>query len=286
MLAAQALATGAFLMGKYSVAFPHFGAERRGAPVLAFARMDDQKIRLKTHIYEPHAVVVLDNKLASYVDVVQGLREEGVAVVNSPLPPEDVVLSKATDLVIVDATHIALEHTGKAVTNAPMLGAFAAATGIVGLEFVKDGIIEIFSPRIGEELARRNAAAAEAAYDSISRGRCKGGKTYAEGQRWEPPVEDLPLGISTEAMETEGGLVGPGSTVANETGTWRDLAPVLNMDECTNCLLCWFFCPDGSIAKETEGLSIDYYHCKGCGICAQICPTGAILMQPTEEVVA
>ncbi len=286
VLAAQALATAAFLEGKFAVAFPYFGAERRGAPVQAFTRIDTQKIRVKTRIYAPDAVVVLDNKLASHVDVVDGLQDGGVAVVNSTLVPEEVELSAVVDLVTVDATGLALDHTGKAVTNAPMLGAFAAATGVVDLASVGKAILEVLAPRIGRTLAQRNATAAEAASKSLARGRSRGGKTYAAVQRWTPPVGDLPLGIATKALRTENGLVGPGSTVENETGTWRDFAPVLHMEECTNCLLCWFFCPDGAIEKEQEGLSIDYYHCKGCGICAQVCPTGAILMQATEEVVA
>lgn len=286
VLAAQALATAAFLEGKYAVAFPHFGAERRGAPVQAFARFDERKIRLKTRVYEPDAIVVLDNKLATYIDVAQGLRVRGVVVMNSSLDPGEVELSQAIDLATVDATGIALEHTGKPVTNAPMLGAFAAATSTVAMDSVKRGIMEVFSPRIGEDLAKKNAEAAQAAFGVVARGRSRGGKTYPAMRQWLPEVEELPLGLATGILDTESGPVGPGSFSVNETGTWRDFAPILDPEECTNCLLCWFFCPDGAILRGGEELSIDYYHCKGCGICAQVCPTGAILMRPTEEVVA
>lgn len=286
VLAAQALATAAFLEGKYAVAFPHFGAERRGAPVQAFARFDEKKVRLKTRVYEPDAIVVLDNKLAAYIDVAQGIRDGGVAVMNSSLQPGEVELSQSIDLATVDATSIALHHTGKPVTNAPMLGAFSSATSTVGLDSVKAGIMEVFSPRIGEELAMRNAAAAEAAFRAVARGRSVGGRNYAAVRQWLPDVGELPLGLSTGVLDTDAGPIGPGSFAANETGTWRDFAPILDMEECTNCLLCWFFCPDGAILRGEGGLSIDYYHCKGCRICAQVCPTGAIIMKPTEEVVA
>ncbi len=285
VLAAQALATAAFLEGKYAVAFPHFGAERRGAPVQAFARIDDRKIRMKTRVYRPNAVIVLDSKLPAYVDVIAGLVKKGIVVLNSPLDPEEVALSRPVDVATVDATAVALEHTGKAVTNAPMLGAFAAASDVVSLRSVQKAIVEVLSPRIGEKVAEMNAEGAAVAFRGVRRGRSRGGKEYAAIQRWEPPADELPLGLATRALETDAGPVGPGSFVVNETGTWRDFAPILDLEKCNNCLLCWFYCPDGAILKGEE-LSIEYYHCKGCGVCAQVCPTGAILMRSEEEVVA
>ncbi len=284
VLAAQALATAAFFEGKYAVAFPHFGAERRGAPVQAFARFDGGKIRVKTRVYEPDTVVVLDSRLPDAVDVVAGLKAGGLAVLNSDLPPDEVVLGAAVPAATVDATAIALEVLGRAVTNAPMLGAFAAATGQVGLDSVQRGILEVFAPRTGEEVAERNAEAARVAHEAVRTGTCQGGRSYEAGRRWEPPVEDLPLGLATGMLETKEGPIGPGSFAVNETGSWRDFAPVLDMEKCTECLLCWFFCPDGAIDRAPGDFAIDYVHCKGCGVCAEVCPTGAILMHPTEEV--
>src|SRR4030067_2640673 len=87
VMAAQSLAAAAFREGNHALAFPFFGAERRGAPVLAFARVDSKKIRQRTQVYKPDFVVVLDDKLMGYVDVTAGLKEGGTLIVKSPLPP-------------------------------------------------------------------------------------------------------------------------------------------------------------------------------------------------------
>ncbi len=73
----------------------------------------------------------------------------------------------------------------------------------------------------------------------------------------------------------------PGWSADNRTGAWRAMRPVKDPDKCTDCALCWLFCPDGIIARE--GIVIDYAYCKGCGICATECPTGAIRMVPETE---
>ena len=72
-----------------------------------------------------------------------------------------------------------------------------------------------------------------------------------------------------------------GSSVRNETGSWRDFKPVVDMDKCIKCLMCFISCPDATINPTTFG--VNYAHCKGCGICAQVCPVGAVTM--VEEVV-
>jgi len=78
-------------------------------------------------------------------------------------------------------------------------------------------------------------------------------------------VSSMPLNPLSKATV---GAAGP-------TGTWRSHRPVVDKDKCTNCLLCWIWCPEGVISKETE---IDYEYCKGCGLCARECPIGAITM--------
>ena len=90
VMAAQALASAAHAEGGYATAFPFFGAERRGAPVLAFTRIDEKRIYRKTQVYEPDYVVVLDEGLLETVNVVEGLRKDGIVVVNTTKKPEEV----------------------------------------------------------------------------------------------------------------------------------------------------------------------------------------------------
>ncbi|NPA47046.1 MAG: pyruvate/ketoisovalerate ferredoxin oxidoreductase subunit gamma [Thermococci archaeon] len=162
--AANILASSAFKEGKYVQAFPFFGVERRGAPVTAFTRIDERPIRIKTQIYEPDIVVVLDPSLLDTVDVTAGLKDGGTVIVNTEKSKEEILSKlkkKPAKLALVDATTIALEVLGLPITNTSILGAVAKATGLVKLESVQDAIKEVFSGSLGE----KNARAAEEAYN-------------------------------------------------------------------------------------------------------------------------
>ncbi len=283
MMAAQALASAAFQEGNYAVAFPYFGAERRGAPVMAFTRVDKDKIFSKTLIYEPDYIVVLDDKLCGLVDVSDGLKDSGMAIINSAEKPEDIKLGKAVKCATVDATTVALETLGQPITNSAILGAFAKATGLVSIDSVVEGIMDIFGNRIGERLATKNANAAKAAYEVTQVGTCQGGFECEKADKWLPGYDELPLGLATRPMETPEGLVGPGSFVDNKTGSWKTFAPIYDPDKCIMCRMCWFYCPDGAIKEVGEGdaKTLEFHHeyCKGCGICANECPKDAIKME-------
>ena len=167
--AAQLLAHAAFLEGKWVQAFPYFGAERRGAPVKAFARIGDEPILVHSQVYNPDYIVVLAPKLQEVVDVTEGLKKDGLILINTRKKPEEVDL-KNWRIATVDATGIALELNllvaGQPVVNTSILGAFAKATGEVKLESVLKVIRETWSGSIGE----RNAKAAELAYERLMRG--------------------------------------------------------------------------------------------------------------------
>lgn len=156
--AARLLAEAAFLEGKHCQAFPFFGAERRGAPVVAFARIDRKPIRTRTQIYEPNHVVVLDPTVLEAVNVTSGLKRGGVAVINAEEAPD---VLKGTKVALVDATSIALDKLGVPITNTAMLGALAKATRVVSLDSLITAVEKLFK----EKLAVKNVAAAKAAYE-------------------------------------------------------------------------------------------------------------------------
>ncbi|XRP97005.1 pyruvate ferredoxin oxidoreductase subunit gamma [Methanocaldococcus sp. 16A] len=157
--AAQILAKAAFYDGKYCQAFPFFGVERRGAPVMAFTRIDDKKIRLRSQIYNPDYVVVQDATLLESVNVVEGLKENGAVVINTVKDDLDLGFKTYT----IDATGIALDVLGIPIVNTAMVGAFAGATKLVTLESVKKAILDTFKGKLGE----KNAKAAEVAYNEM-----------------------------------------------------------------------------------------------------------------------
>ena len=156
--AAEILAKAAFEDGKYAQAFPHFGVERRGAPVMAFTRIDDKPIRIRYQIYEPDYVVVLDDGLMDVVDVFSGLHVNGSVIVNTN--KEKAAKDNVSN---IDATGIALNKLGVPIVNTVMLGAFSKESGEVSLDSIIKVIGETFPSKLGE----KNAVAAKVAYDSI-----------------------------------------------------------------------------------------------------------------------
>ena len=167
--AAELLSVAGFLEGRYAQAFPSFGSERTGAPVVAFCRFDDAPIRTREPIAEPDALIIQDPTLLHQVDVLAGLGEDGYLLVNTARSFEELGLGefvlrlRPERLATVPATEIARECVGKPLPNAALLGAFAALTGRLTLESVTQAILERFPGQIGE----RNAAAAERAHAAI-----------------------------------------------------------------------------------------------------------------------
>ncbi len=167
MTAAELLAQAAFKEGKWVQAIPFFGAERRGVPVKAFTRLSDEPIRIRSQVYRPDYVIVLDSSLLQITDVTEGLKKEGIIILNTVKEPKEINI-KQIRLATVDATGIALELqllvTGLPVLNTPMLGAFARATEEVKLESILKVIRQKWSGATGE----KNAKAASLAYEMLS----------------------------------------------------------------------------------------------------------------------
>lgn len=166
MTAAELLSAAAFDEGRHAQAFPSFGSERTGAPVVAYCRISEEPIRTREPVMKPHALVIQDSTLLHQVDVFAGLRPDGYVLINSRSTPTELGLDELdTDhLLTIPATDLAMEHVGKPLPNAVLLGGLAALTGIVRLEAVSDAIRERFPPA----LAAANVAAAAAAYTLVS----------------------------------------------------------------------------------------------------------------------
>lgn len=164
--AAEMLSVAAFDEGRHAQAFPSFGSERTGAPVVAFCRIAEREIRLREPIMEPDAIIIQDATLLHQVDVFAGLRPDGYILINTNksfvelglgelvrnMPPER--------LCIVAATEIALRLVGRPVPNVPLLAGFAALTGRIRL----DSVIKAIEERFAGKVAAGNVAAAREAY--------------------------------------------------------------------------------------------------------------------------
>lgn len=169
--AAEMLSIAAFEQGRHAQAFPSFGSERTGAPVVAFCRISDRDIRLREPILAPDVLIVQDPTLLHQVDVFQGLQPEGYVLINSRRSFKELGLAeiearyRLERLITVPATDIALKHLGRPLPNAVLLGGFAALAGLITLDAVAHAIRDKFSGKVAES----NVAAAAEAYDFVQR---------------------------------------------------------------------------------------------------------------------
>ena len=178
--AAELLATAAFCEDRYAQAFPSFGSERMGAPVMSFCRISDQPIRTREPVTEPDALVIQDVTLLSQAhfhhgdvretDLFAGLAADGYVLVNSARSLDGLGLDELATgssrgrLVAVPASALAVTHIGRPLPGAPMLGGLAAMTGVVGLDAVLAAIADRFTGTVAEG----NARAARAAFDFVT----------------------------------------------------------------------------------------------------------------------
>jgi pyruvate ferredoxin oxidoreductase gamma subunit len=171
--AAELLSVAAFLEGKFAQAFPSFGSERAGAPVVAFCRISDAEIRTHAPIVVPDALVIQDATLLHQVDVFSGLGPEGYLLINTTHSFDELGLGEFASgfqrdrLATVPATKLALEHIGRPVPNAVLLGGLAALSDIVSI----DAVVSAIRERFAGSVADGNAAAATAAYSVVAEGR-------------------------------------------------------------------------------------------------------------------
>ena len=163
--AANLLVEASLMDGNKGVqAFPFFGAERRGAPVRAFARVSEDEIYLRSEIYNPDIVIVLDESIMGLVDVLKGLKKNGKILINTTKKPGDFKFSKQFNVATVDATGIAIKHNilvgGIPVVNTPILGSVPKVKDRVTLESIQQAITN----RWKGDLGRRNIQATHDAY--------------------------------------------------------------------------------------------------------------------------
>ena len=168
--AAELLASAAFREGRYAQAFPSFGSERMGAPVMSFCRVDSKPIRTHEPVTDPDALLIQDPTLLHQADLFAGLRPGGYVLLNSARSFDELGLA---DLAVeqdrnrfrtLPASNLAMAHLGRPLPGAPMLGGLAALTGVVGLEAVLAAIADRFAGQV----AAGNAAAARAAFEFVA----------------------------------------------------------------------------------------------------------------------
>jgi pyruvate ferredoxin oxidoreductase gamma subunit len=179
--AAELLSVAGFREGRHAQAFPSFGSERTGAPVVAFCRLDTRPIRLREPILAPDAVIIQDPTLLHQVDVFAGVTPDGYILINTSRSFEELGLEEfvadfqAERLATVPATEIALKHVGRPLPNAALLGGFAALTRQISLDSVSAAIREKFPTKVAEA----NITAATEAFASVMQSLREGTRAQA-----------------------------------------------------------------------------------------------------------
>jgi pyruvate ferredoxin oxidoreductase gamma subunit len=245
--ASRLLAVASYEDGKFSQAIPMYGTERRGAPLVAFVRIDDVRIRERELVHEPDVVIVLDPLISKEQSVTSGLKKGGLLILNSHLPPEKVEIAGDIRIATVDATKIALETLKRPITNTAILGAFTKSVGYPSIESIEKAIKKQFPGRVGD----MNIAAIHQSYEEVT-----------------PAVP----ATTKELAEPEEELEVAGYGVLKDVSSWRVFTPRIDLDRCTGCKACWLFCPETAIKWNDDNRpEIEYRKCKGCGICVEEC---------------
>jgi pyruvate ferredoxin oxidoreductase gamma subunit len=168
--AAELLAEAAFREGRHAQAFPSFGSERMGAPVMSFCRIDDKPIRTHEPVTEPDALIIQDPTLLHQADLFAGLGRDGYILINSAHGFDELGLDEFVKdfhrdrLLVVPASALALTHMGRPLPGAPLLGGFAALTRVVGL----DSVVAAIHGKFSGQVAEGNTKAARAAFDFVT----------------------------------------------------------------------------------------------------------------------
>ena len=180
--AAEVLSMAAFAQGRTAQAFPSFGSERMGAPVVSFCRIDDHPIRTREPVMEPDALIIQDATLIHQVDLFAGLRREAYVIINTSRTLAQLGLGEFSGqldpdrLLTCPATEFALEQLGRPLPNAALIAGFAALTGEISLDAIDTAIRQRFGGPVGE----RNVAAATAAYRFVADARAESAHVAAD----------------------------------------------------------------------------------------------------------
>ena len=170
--AAKVVAETALAADQYLQAMPEYGPERMGAPIKAFTRISSEPIEIHCNIENPDVVVVLDESLLDIVDVAEGLADNGVIIVNTCTPPEQVRarlnVPAGAKVASVDASGIALDTIKRDIPNTPMVGALIKVAGVVDMDSFKGLLAKNLSKKFGQEMIDANWASVDRAFEEVT----------------------------------------------------------------------------------------------------------------------
>jgi len=275
--ASHIVARALFLSGLNVQDAPLYGAERRGAPVMAFVRFGEQPVRERGYIVDPDVIVICNDSLLHLADaaVLAGLDPGGLVLINSARSADDLRRAHGIAAAVLcrDVSAIALRHLGQHLLSAPMAAFALKASGRVSWGQVARAVeIELAEAGLAPAAIERNLAAARETFDSV-------GAVGFPAPRAQAAAGPLPVFVLPRlpARAAAPSIAAAATSALRTTEGWRVYRPVIHRQRCTRCFLCFALCPEGAIQLDAEHWPVvDYAHCKGCLVCASECPTGTI----------
>jgi len=270
--ASRILGNAAFNDGFFAQDFPIYGAERRGAPVTAFTRFSDEKITERGFVFSPDISAVMDDSLISdpMANPFAGLRRGGVAVVNTTKPRSS-LLPTRDDVTVatVDLTGQALKILGRPILSAGITAAVARIAGINREALLRAVSEELVDIGLAAEMVAKNVEFASAIYQELAPLKLK-----TEELPTTESLVPLAVVVSEDGIEK---VTNTGNSYQRHTGNWRTFRPTIDYSKCTNCMICYAYCPESAMSVGQDGrVRIDYDNCKGCMICMTECPLRAV----------
>lgn len=276
-LASRIVSRALFLGGLTVQDSPIYGAERRGAPVLAFARFSDTAILERGYVERPDIAVLMDPSLLAHADagVLSGLDEDSLLLVNSGQRRDELRQRCQTEarVVALDITAIALDLLGHQLLSAPIAGFTLKATALVPWAHVAEAVqLELAAIGLHEDLIARNLQATQQAYETAPAiGLPAGRRARATALRRPFVLPRLSARLAAPTIAAEA------TSLLRTTEGWRLYRPVIQRARCTRCFLCFALCPEGAIQLDAQNYPVvDYAHCKGCLVCLTECAPHAI----------
>jgi len=270
--ASRIVGDAAFRDGQFVQDFPIYGAERRGAPVTAFTRFSGEEITERGFIFAPDIVAVMDDSLVDdpLANPFGGLRKGGLALVNSVKAPGAFCPDrKDVKVVSIDLTSKALTALGKAVLSAAIAAAVARTAGISEESLLRAVDEELHDIGLREELVTKNIELARSVYEELQPVELHT-EEIETGERLVPLAMVVASGGNPDILRT-------GNSGVKHTGDWRTFRPIIEYSKCTDCMICYAYCPESAMSVGEDGkVHIDYENCKGCMICMVECPLKAI----------
>lgn len=271
--ASRILGNAAHLEGYYTQDFPIYGAERRGAPVVAFTRISHEPLPLseRGYIFNPNLILVADESLLSdpLVNPLSGLQSGGALFINSSKPADKIRIDRDDVTVVVeDLIDLSLKYVRKTVLSTGLGAVAAKLTGLIRWVSLEEGVKEeLIEIGVKGEMLEKNILFAKVCFEKVH-------PVSLPSPKLGEPMKIVEVSwMSTNLTIPEIRKVG--NTRVRKTGNWRIFKPTINHERCTKCGICVIYCPEGVITMMDDEPEIDYDNCKGCLICFNECPVKA-----------